>query len=418
MSQFEISGNKKLEGEIPVYGAKNAAMKMIAAAVVIKNKVTLENVPDILDIQTIIDILVKDGAKITRHGHTIEIDTSVLGKDDPDTSLVEKMRGSVVLIGPYLARYGKITIPQPGGCSIGNRPIDTHLDAFRQLDVKITETDCGFIFRTNGKIKAGSVTLKEASVTATENILMTTVTAEGQTVINNAACEPEISDLIEFLNKAGAKITGTGTKVIKITGVNQLNKVNHQVIPDRIEAGTFVALAIVTKSPLKIINCHPKHLTAYLDKVKEMGVKLKCGKDSIEIEKIPELKPVNVQTAVYPGFATDLQAPMGLILTQADGKSKLEENLFENRFGYLDQLVKMGARVEFISNREAEITGPTHLVPASVEGLDLRAGATMILAGLVARGKSTILEAEIIDRGYEKIEERLKKVGARIQRVS
>lgn len=418
MSKFEIEGDKKLSGEIEVYGAKNAAMKMIAAAIIIKNKVTLENVPDILDIQTIIDILVKGGAKITRHGHTLEIDTSSLSNKNPDAALVEKMRGSVVLIGPYLARFGEITIPQPGGCSIGNRPINTHLDAFRQLDVDITETDCGFIFKVNSKIKASSVTLKEASVTATENILMATAMAEGQTVINNAATEPEIVDLISFLNKAGARITGGGTNTIKITGVSQLKTVSHKVIPDRIETGTFIALSIVTKSPLKIIHCDPKHLTAFIDKIKDMGVKLKIDNDSIFVSEIPELKPINVQTAIYPGFPTDLQAPMGLILTQAGGKSKLEENLFENRFGYLDQLVKMGAKIQFISNREVEITGPTHLVPAAIESLDLRAGATMILAGLVARGKSTILEAEIIDRGYEKIEERLKKVGARIQRVS
>lgn len=418
MSQFEIEGGQKLKGEIPVYGAKNAAMKMIAASILIKNEITLENVPDILDIQIIIDILLASGAKISRHGHTLKIDTNTLGENDPDPSLVEKMRGSVVLIGPYLARFGKISIPQPGGCSIGNRPIDTHLDAFRQLDVEINENDCKFVFDSHGKIRASSVTLKEASVTATENILMATVTADGQTIINNAAREPEITDLIEFLNKAGAKITGGGTETIKITGVNQLKSITHKVIPDRIETGTFVALSVASSNPLKITNCEPKYLTAFLEKIKKMGVKLKTGKDYVEIVDIPKLKPVEVETDVYPGFATDLQAPMGLVLTQAEGKSKLVENLFENRFGYLDQLVKMGAKVEFISNREAEITGPTQLSGAIIESLDLRAGATMILAGLIAKGKTTILNAEITDRGYEKIEERLRKVGARIQRVN
>lgn len=416
MSAFRISGPAKLAGEIEVLGAKNAAMKMIAASILIKNKVVLKNVPDILDIENIIEILAKNNAEIRRDEHTLEINTTNLTDIDPDAKLVEKMRGSVVLIGPYLARFGHIKIPQPGGCAIGVRPIATHIDAFRQLDVQVVSEENNYELETGGLI-GHVVDLREASVTATENILMATVLARGTSQINNAAKEPEIVDLANFLNQAGAKISGAGTETIIIEGVEKLNSIEYEVIPDRIETATFVALAIMTQSPLKITHCRPEHLKAFLDTIQAMGVEFTLGADYIQINKANNLQAIEVQTAVYPGFATDMQALMGLIMTQAQGESRLHEALFENRLGYLRELLEMGAKVQIINSQEAIITGPVELHGSAIESLDLRAGATLILAALAARGETTIDPAETIDRGYEKIEERLTKVGARIERI-
>lgn len=415
MSKFEIIGPNKLQGEIAVCGAKNAAMKMIAASVLIKDKVVLENVPDITDIQTIIDILTENGAQINRNEHQLTIDTTNLSDVDPDSELVKKMRGAIVLIGPYLARYGKITLSQPGGCAIGTRPVDIHLDAFKDMGVAVTEEPKSFTL--NGKLHNADISFKKVSVTATENVLMASTLTEGETTIHNCACEPEIVDLANFLNGAGAQIKGAGTPTITVEGVDNLNGTNYTVMPDRIEAGTFVALAIVSKSNLKVTSCKPKDLTAYLDIIAKMGVKYESGEDFIQITDTANIIAQNIETAVYPGLPTDLQAPMGLIMTQAQGSSKISENIFENRLNYLKELAKMGANVNELSNTEAEITGPTNLTGGHIESLDLRAGATLILAGIIASGTTIIDNAEIVDRGYEKIEVRLQRIGARIKRI-
>jgi UDP-N-acetylglucosamine 1-carboxyvinyltransferase len=416
MSKFEIEGPSNLVGEIEVYGAKNAAMKMIAAAVLISGKVILENVPDILDIQVIIDILSQNGAEINRDGHTLAIDTTDLTDADPNPKLVEKMRGSIVLVGPYLARFGKINIPKPGGCAIGSRPIDTHLKAFEAIGANVV---CqGNLYHLDLKNNlGGTFELDEASVTATENIIMSQALRDQKTVIKNCATEPQIADLVDFLNSAGANISGAGTTAITITGVKQLKATKYRVMPDPFETATFVCLAIVTKSPLKITGCNPKDMYPFLDKIKEIGVDFECGDDYILIKKINNIKPTNIATAIHPGFSTDMQAPFGLVLTQAIGKSTIHETLYENRLGYLKELIEMGAKVDFINHREAVIDGPTKLHGRRIESLDLRAGATMILAGLAALGKTVISNAEIVDRGYEKIEERLHKVGAKIKRI-
>lgn len=417
MSYFEIFGPNKLNGEIEVMGAKNAAMKIIAASVLIPDKIILENVPDILDINTIINILVQNGAEITRSNHTLDINTNNLLDENPNPKLVKKMRGSIVLVGPYLARYGKISIPQPGGCAIGARPIDIHLDAFKQFGVKIDEENGIFNFNLKDYLPARTIDLKGVSVTATENILMLAVTINGTTTINNAATEPEIQDLANFLVSAGAKISGIGTNQMVIEGVTQLNPINYKTCPDRIEAGTFAALSIVTKSPLKITNCNPHDLKSFLDKVAEIGVDFEIGDDFIQLKKFENLKAIHLETAPYPGFPTDLQAPMGLIMTQANGKSTISENIFENRLNYINELALMNVNAKILDAHRAEITGPNNLSGANIESLDLRAGATMILAGLIAHGKTTISNAEIVDRGYERIEERLQKIGAKIKRI-
>lgn len=416
MSKFIIYNSKNLKGEIEVHGAKNAAMKMIAASILILGKVTLENVPDISDVQSIIDILVENGAEISRNNHTLEIDTTNLIDKNPNAILVKKFRGSIVLIGPYLSRFGKISIPQPGGCLIGSRPIDTHLDAFKKVGAKvICDNDFNHLNLTQNM--GGQVTLKEASVTATENIIMSQAIGNQETLIENAATEPQIADLINFLNKAGAKISGAGTKNLKIQGVDKLNPVSYTVMPDPFEAATFICMAIVTNSEIKISNCNPKDLYPFLDVIDEIGVKFELGENYVLIHNSQNLKSVKITTDIHPGFSTDMQASIGLVLTQAHGQSHIHEKLFENRLGYLKELVEMGAKVEFISNQEAMITGPTVLYGRRIESLDLRAGATMIMAGLAAEGKTIITNAEIVDRGYEKIETRLKRIGAKIERV-
>ncbi len=416
MSKFEIEGLSKLSGEIPVLGAKNSALKLIAATVLIKDKVILENVPDISDIETLINILTKNGAQISRDQHTLTIDTTNLTNDDPDADLVRKFRGSIVLAGPYLARFGKVNIPQPGGCAIGSRPIDDHLNGFKQVDTNFEKIDAIYHFKRE-KIEGRQIKLCP-SVTATENMIMTQVLATGQTKITDVACEPQIADLANFLNEAGAKITGAGTDTIDIEGVDALHGLTYKVMPDPFEACTFICLAAATNSHFKITNCNPDHLYPFLDKLQEIGVEFVLGQDFVEVKSANNLKATDITTGFYPEFSTDMQSQTSLVLTQANGESKISEKLFENRLGYLKELEKMGAKIEILDNHTAQITGPTKLHGAHIESLDLRAGATLILAGLMAEGKTVIDNAEIVDRGYEKIEERLAKLGAKIKRIT
>lgn len=417
MAKFEIEGPNRLSGEIVTFGAKNAALKMIAAAVLISGEAVLENIPQIEDIKTLSRILVANGARIDFSGHRLIINTANLTEADPDPKLVKKMRASIVLAGPYLARFGRLNLPQPGGDAIGSRPIDIHLDGFKKLGVNVNYD--GEIYHLScDKLTGNSVNLRFASVTATENVLMAAVLAKGTTIINNAAREPEIADLANFLNGCGAKIRGAGASQIKIEGVDKLTAGRpYRVMPDRIEAGTWVALSLITKSPLKITHCQPEHLTAYLAKIEALGGRFEKGSDFLYIKDSPQFEPVDIATAVYPGFPTDLQAPFGLLLSQTPGQSRIKETIFENRFGYLKELAEMGVKAEIISPHEAKIFGSNPLRGAKLDSIDIRAGATLILAGLAAEGKTIINNAEIIDRGYEKIEERLQKIGAKITRV-
>jgi len=416
MSKFIIQGPAKFAGEISVLGAKNAAMKMIAASILTKEEIVLKNVPNISDIDTIIKILEKNGTKFERQDHTLKINTTDLSSESPDYKLVEKMRGSIVLIGPYLARFGRISLPKPGGCSIGSRPIDIHLDAFKEMGAETSFAE--HIFDINcPQLIGASINLRFASVTATENIIMAAILAKGTTIIENAAREPEIVDLANFLNSLGAKIKNAGSNTIEIEGVDRLHGGEYSVMPDRIEAGTFAALAVTANSPLKITNCRPSDIEAFLETLEKMGVQLERGKDFLYIKDSSNLKPIDIETEVFPGFPTDLQAPMGLVLTQANGQSRITENIFENRLSYLEELKKMGAKTEIINCHEAIINGPTKLHGAAIDSLDLRAGATLLLAGLVAEGETTISKAEIVDRGYENIEGRLKELGINIERI-
>ena len=416
MAKFIIHESKNLQGEIKVLGAKNAAMKMIAGTVLIKDEVILENVPDIADVQKLIEILTQNGAQIERNGSTLQIDTTNLQDKDPNQKLVKKFRGSIVLIGPYLARFGHVNLPQPGGCNLGARSIDTHIEAFKNIGAKFTRQNELNQFSLDNNL-GGEISLTEASVTATENMILSQVLGLKKSIIRNCATEPQIKDLAEFLNRAGAKIEGAGTRIITIEGVEKLTGATYRVMPDPFETSTFVCLSIVTQSELKITGCRPNDMHPFLDKIKEIGVEFETGDDYIKVYKSANLKPTEIIADIHPAFSTDMQAPMGLVLTQAEGESQITEKLFENRLGYLLELKKMGAKVEILNDRQAKIYGPSQLHGAHIESLDLRAGATMILAGLTATGETVISDAEIVDRGYERIDERLKNIGAKIERV-
>ncbi len=416
MAKFIIEGQQKLKGSIEVLGAKNAAIKMVAASCLINGITVLENVPDILDIQKIMVILKKLGVKFSQTNHKLLIDTTYLKKGNPDPILVGLIRASIILVGPLLARFKKVKISHPGGCTIGRRPIDQHLKAFRALGIKIRENQDYYEFEQDGPLLNNPIVFDKISVGATENILLFASLCEQQTVISNAAIEPEIIDLIEFLKKAGAKIE-VNNRRITIIGRHALKAVTHRVIPDRIEAGTFMIMAAVTNNPLKITGVVTDHLESLFEKFNKMGVEFEKRKDFVYIKKSKEIKATDITTAEYPGFPTDLQPPMGVLLTQAKGTSKINEDIFENRLGYLNELKKMGADIKKISNKKAEITGPSILKGAKIHSLDLRAGATLIIAGLTANGITEISQAENIDRGYEKIENRLQNIGAKIKRV-
>ncbi|MFA5134726.1 MAG: UDP-N-acetylglucosamine 1-carboxyvinyltransferase [Patescibacteria group bacterium] len=416
MSQLIVQGGKSLEGEITIGGAKNAALKMIAAALLTTERVTLTNVPDILDIRHMIKIVEHLGvqAEFSNHCLTLQAPRVLLG--DPDYQLVKHLRGSVVIIGPLLARLGHAKIPQPGGCLIGARPIDTHINAFRQLGVTVDQEKDYYHFKSE-KLDGAKIVLDEMSVTATENILMASVCASGTSEIHMAASEPEVVDLACLLKKMGAKISGEGTSVLTIKGVSSLHGAEHRVIPDRIEAGTFAIAAAVSRGDVRIKGVEPSHLDAILQKLKASNVSFIVeGTSTLHIKPTTMFTPISVDTRPFPGYPTDLQAPLSVLLTQASGTSKIFETMYEGRLGYVDELKKMGADITPVDPHTIIINGPTPLYGKRITSIDIRAGATLIIAALVAEGESIIKKVEIVDRGYEHIETQLKKLGAIIAR--
>lgn len=425
MSKFLIEGGVSLNGDVEVMGAKNAALKIIAATLLAKGKYQIKNVPRIDDISVLLQILKYLKVKIEFEDHDLFVDTTQLENRPLPKNLTDRFRGVIVLIGPLLARFGKTEIVQPGGCQIGARPIDTHLDAFRQLGVEVTENNGSYLFKWDKKNDNRIVILPEMSVTGTENIMMASVLKPGKTEIHIAAAEPEIEDLAHFLKSMGAKIEGAGTNKIKIIGVEKLEPTNYEIIPDRIEAGTLIIAAIITKGNVVVKKIIPEHLELFFLKLKTMGANFEIVYSyqdkkyaDIKISPTEKLEPITkLDIRPYPGFPTDLQAPMAVLMTQAIGKSEIFETMFENRLGYIRELQKMGAQASVKNKHLAYITGPTPLFGKKITTLDLRAGATLILAALIAKGKTTINKAEIIDRGYEKIEQRLKKLGAKIKRI-
>lgn len=412
MKQMVLEGHSTLTGTIEIGGSKNSAVALIPATLLSCGKIELHNVPTISDIDALVEILTYLGAKVKREEKKMWIDcTNVQNKAIPE-QVSKKLRASYYFMGALLGRYKHVEMYFPGGCSIGERPIDLHLKGFEKLGAKVTNE--GNKYRVDAEELVGStITLPIASVGATMNLMFAAVYAKGKTMIHNAAKEPHIVNVAELLNKMGAKIKGAGTNTIEIEGVAVLRSAIHKVVPDYIEAGTYVIAGALCGENLEIKNIVPEHIASLTDKLEQMGLNLTILKDSIRISKIEKYKSVAVKTEVYPGFPTDLQQPFMTLLSLAEGTSKIEETIFENRFMHIPYLNKMGAKIEAVG-QVATIEGVVSLHGEEVVATDLRAGASLILAGLVAVGTTTIQGIEHVLRGYENIEEKLSNVGAKI----
>ena len=415
MPKIKIEGGHQLTGTIKVGGAKNSVVALIPAAILCDEKIKISNVPDITDVDDLENILIHLNATMKRTEGTVELDTSKIINKEITYELSKKLRASYYFMGALLGKFKKVDMYFPGGCAIGARPINLHLKGFELLGAKITEEDNHFIIEAE-ELKGNNIYLDFPSVGATINIMLAAVKAKGKTIIDNAAQEPEIVNVATFLNNMGAKIKGAGTSTITITGVKYLHSCFHEVIPDRIEAGTYLVIGALLGKNLKIDNMIPNHLEALIAKLTEAGVEMEIGINHIIIKEVKEYKAVNIKTLVYPGFATDLQQIMATFLTQCKGKSIVEETIYENRFQNLLELEKMGS-ISKISNdnRKAVITGKTNLTGTNVNATDLRGGAALLVAGLIAEGTTTIDNISYILRGYDKITEKLTNVGAKIE---
>lgn len=412
MGTYIIEGGRKLEGEIEVSGSKNASLPILAACVLNNGITKLYNVPNIHDTKVMLEILKFLGCKVKRSSDKIVIDARKITKYEIPEELMRKMRSSVILAGALLGRFKKATFSCPGGCDIGARPIDLHLKAFENLSINISE-DTGYIRCKCDRIEAGKIHFDFPSVGATENAILAATLADGTTTIINAAMEPEIVDLQNFLNKLGAKISGAGTSEIVIKGVSSLKSSGYKVMPDRIEAGTLLCAGAITGGTVTVKNVVPEHLAPVLEKLEECGCKIEMKKDIIILQAPKKLKAIEIKTMPYPGFPTDMQAIFGGMLTTAKGTSVIIENIFENRYKYASELQRMGAKFT-IEGRTAIIKGVRKLNGANVKAYDLRGGAALVLAGLVAKGKTKVENIEYILRGYESLDAKLNKLGAKI----
>ena len=415
MPKIKIEGGHKLTGTVTVSGAKNSVVALIPAAILCDETVNISNVPNITDVDDLENILVHLNAKINREDGKVEINSSDIINKEITESLSKKLRASYYFMGALLGKFNKVDMYFPGGCAIGARPINLHLKGFELLGAKITEEDNHFIIEAD-KLKGNNIYLDFPSVGATINIMLAAVKAKGKTIIDNAAQEPEIVNIATFLNNMGAKIKGAGTSTITITGVKYLHSCFHEVIPDRIEAGTYLIIGALLGHNLKIDNMIPNHLEALIAKLTEAGVDMEIGLDNIIINEVKEYKPIEIKTLVYPGFPTDLQQVMTAFLTQCRGKSTVEETIYENRFQNIKELKKMGAKAHIRKdNRKATIKGKTDLHSADVTATDLRGGASLLVAALIAEGTTTIDNIAYILRGYDRIVEKLTQVGAKIE---
>jgi UDP-N-acetylglucosamine 1-carboxyvinyltransferase len=419
MSKFIIEGGYSLRGEVKVSGSKNAALPILASTLLTAETCTINNVPNIQDIRTLIAILESLGSKISwsENGQLV-VDNSAVDGRDPDFNLVKKIRASVLISGPLFTRFGKVKVTHPGGCHIGARPIDVHLRALSALGAKITTEDQFYSMEASAVVGT-KVVLDEMSVTATENLIMAAVLAKGITEIRLAATEPHVTNLIECLNLMGAKISGVDSHVITIEGVNGLHGANLRIVPDYIEAGTLAIAAAITHGDIVIDGYVEDHLDIFTNKLRDANVQFQLlPNNKIHISKSTTIKPVDIRTDIYPGFPTDLQAPFAVLMTQANGNSKIFETMYDGRLNYLNELAKMGSAATVLDSHRAVIIGPSVLYGKEIDSLDIRAGATLILAALTANGQSVINHAEIIDRGYEQIDDKLRQLGARISRVN
>lgn len=415
MSSYIIEGGHKLEGTVKISGSKNAALPILAATVLNVGKTTLYNVPNIQDTQMMFKILETLGGKVEKKNNKIIIDTSKINKFEIPEELMHKMRSSVILAGALLGRYKKAIFSYPGGCDIGSRPIDLHLRSFEKLGINVVQ-NYGNIICDAEKIKGEKIDLDFPSVGATENAILASVLAEGTTTITNSAREPEIIDLQNFLNKMGAKVIGAGTNEILITGVKKLKDISYNIMPDRIETGTFLCLAVATKGNLILENTNAEHITPVITKLQEAECKIEIEKNKIKINSNKKIKALDIKTMPYPGFPTDMQSVFSAMLTTAKGTSIIVENIFENRFKYTQELNKIGAKIT-VEGKSAIIRGVRKIYGANVKATDLRGGAALVLAGLSAKGVTKVDDIEYILRGYENFDKKLRNINADIQMI-
>lgn len=413
MEKFVVTGEVQLTGNIRVGGAKNATLPIMAATLLCSGVSILHDVPQLSDIRAMHEILALLGAKIVQEGFTLIIDTTGVSKQEIPEHLMREMRASVFLMGPLLGRFRKVRVSYPGGCAIGPRPIDLHIKALEKLGAKVKES-YGYIDAEAASLNGAEIHFDFPSVGATENAMMAAVMAKGTTIIRNAAREPEIVDLQNFLNKMGAKVIGAGSDTIRIEGVSKLVSAEHTIMPDRIQAGTFLVAGAITQGDVTVENISPEYLFSVTDKLEEIGAHITTANNYIRI-RAGELRGVDIKTLPFPGFPTDLQAPMLSLLTVAKGTSIITETIFENRFKHVDELTRMGAKIK-VEGRTAIIRGIPKMTGAIVAAPDLRAGGALVLAALAAQGVSEIEQVYHIDRGYEQLELKLQSLGARIIR--
>ena len=419
MDYFEIQGGKKLAGSIDVRGSKNATTPILAASILTSGESVISNIPLIEDVYRMIEILESMGVSVSWEGErTLRICAKNLDPSKIDLHTVKKLRSSILLLGSLSARADKFKIAHPGGCTIGKRPVGTHFDALAKMGVDISQDEDCYIVDAS-KRKSGKVVLREFSVTATENAMMLAASLPGKTVIKIAAAEPHVEDLGNFLIAMGADIKGLGTHTIEIIGSKNLHGASHEIIPDANEAATFLIMGVATKSPIRVNHARVDNLDIVLERLRQFGADFKIEDDAIVVIPAQNLVAIEkIDTRTYPGVPTDVQAPLGILASQAEGETMIFDTIFEGRFNYLSELEKMGAKVKILNPHQAVISGPVQLKGNSIKSYDLRAGASLIIAALTAKGITTIEEIYQVDRGYERIEERLAALGADIKRIS
>ena len=413
MDKLVIEGGVSLKGQVSISGAKNAALPLMAASLLASGKHTFANVPRLRDIRTM-QVLLSNMGAVSEQGDRFELDTSDVRTFEAPYELVKTMRASVLVLGPLLARYRKARVSLPGGCAIGARPINLHLRGLQQMGVDI-ELDHGYVIASASRLRGAVISFEQVTVTGTENLMMAATLADGVTVLQNAAQEPEVVALAEYLNKMGARIEGAGTTEIKIDGVKELTPSAFTVIPDRIETGTYLVAAGITNGHLKLRGCRPDHLDAVIQYLVQAGMAIECGQDSLEVRRVSEIRSVDVKTRPYPAFPTDMQAQFMALMALGDGVSLITEQIFENRFMHVLELKRLGAEIE-LEGRTAVVRGVKRLSGAPVMATDLRASASLVLAALAAEGVTEIHRIYHLDRGYETIEKKLAAIGAKVWR--
>lgn len=414
---FIIQGQQKLKGTVKVSGSKNAVLPILCAALLTKEKVTLHNVPRISDVSALLQIFNSMGVETSFEGDKVTIDAKHLQAGQVDESLINKMRASFLLFGPCLARLGELDISFPGGCVLGKRSAHSHTYAFEKLGAKVLKADTRIHIKVE-KLQAASVLMPEMSVTASENAIMLAAMTPGRTELKLVAAEPHVQDLCHFLNAMGAKISGIGTHYLTIDGVSELHGTEYIVTGDYLEAGTFAIAGLITGGEVRIEGIPTWQLDSFWQKLEEMGAKFTLEENAVTVHPTAKLEaPTQLRTSVYPSFATDLQAPFSILLSQAEGESQIFETLFEGRLNYLFELEKMGAKIEILNPHQAKIHGKARLRGVPIASIDIRAGAAMVLAGLIAEGTTEISNIKYIDRGYENFEGKLRSLGAKIERV-